>query len=126
MLFLRHFHGDGDREALPWMQVVVKRCAWRIAEGRRRRRESGYGEIAGDLVDEGRGPAQLVEAAEEVARVVAALADLKADERRALLLIGAGYSYVEIGRICGWTSTKINRCATEGRARLRAILSEGG
>jgi RNA polymerase sigma factor (sigma-70 family) len=124
--FLRHFPGDDDREALLWMQTVVKRCAWRIAEARRGRGQTADEEFAIDLVDERRGPAQLAEAAEQVGRFLAALAGLKADERRALLLIAAGYSYAEIGRICGWTPTKINRCATEGRARLRGVLTEGG
>jgi DNA-directed RNA polymerase specialized sigma24 family protein len=82
--------------------------------------------FAVDLADERRGPAQLAEAEEEVERVLAALVCLKADERRALVLIAAGYSYAEIARICGWTLTKINRCATEGRARLRGLLTEGG
>ena len=44
----------------------------------------------------------------------------------AIVLIAAGYSYAEIGRICGWTHPKVNRCAAEGRARLRALLAEEG
>ncbi|HEY2478787.1 MAG TPA: hypothetical protein VGI17_08640 [Solirubrobacterales bacterium] len=83
-------------------------------------------EFAVDLADEWRGPAQLAEAAEEVEQFAAAFATLKADERRALTLIAAGYSYAEIGRICSWTLTKINRCAAEGRGRLRDFLAEGG
>jgi RNA polymerase sigma factor (sigma-70 family) len=123
--FLRHFPGEDVREALLWMQMVVKRCAWRIADTRRRRGEA-VDEFAVDLPDERRGPAQLAEATEEVERFLAALACLKADERRVLVLIAAGYSYLEIARICDWTLTKINRCATEGRARLRGVLKERG
>jgi RNA polymerase sigma factor (sigma-70 family) len=123
--FLRHFPGEHDREALLWMQVVVKRCAWRIAETRRRRGET-VEEIAVDLADERRGPAQLAEATDEVERFLAALACLRPDERRVLVLIAAGYSYAEIARICDWTLTKINRCATEGRVRLRGVLKGGG
>ena len=43
---------------------------------------------------------------------------LKPAERRALSLIG--YSYREIGELTGWTRTKINRCAAEGRNRIRS------
>jgi DNA-directed RNA polymerase specialized sigma24 family protein len=44
---------------------------------------------------------------------------LKPAERRAIGLIAAGYSYAEVGEITGWSYTKINRCAAEGRAALR-------
>jgi DNA-directed RNA polymerase specialized sigma24 family protein len=47
------------------------------------------------------------------------LAALKPDERRALGLIAAGYSYKEVGAITAWSYTKVNCCASEGRARLR-------
>jgi DNA-directed RNA polymerase specialized sigma24 family protein len=45
---------------------------------------------------------------------------LKPDERRALGLIGADYSYREVGEITGWTYTKANRRIAEGLAALRA------
>jgi DNA-directed RNA polymerase specialized sigma24 family protein len=124
--FLLRFPGHDDQEALLWMQTVVKRCAWRLAEARRQRPASVEEEAAADVTDERRGPAQLAEDAAEVGVFFAAWAGLKADERRALLLIAAGFSYAEIGRICGWTLTKINRCAAEGRVRLRKLLLEGG
>ncbi len=40
-------------------------------------------------------------------------------ERRALVLIAAGYSYKEIAEMNQWTLTKVNRCAAEGRAAFR-------
>jgi DNA-directed RNA polymerase specialized sigma24 family protein len=123
--FLLRFPGHDDHEALLWMQTVVKRCAWRLAEVRRRRSASVDEDSATDVTDERRGPAQMAEDAAEVGVFLAAWGGLKADERRALLLIAAGYSYAEIGRICGWTLTKINRCAAEGRARLRKFLDGG-
>jgi DNA-directed RNA polymerase specialized sigma24 family protein len=47
------------------------------------------------------------------------LRSLKADQRTALVLQAAGYSYREIGERRGWTYTKVNRCVTEGRRALR-------
>jgi DNA-directed RNA polymerase specialized sigma24 family protein len=47
------------------------------------------------------------------------LGGLKPDERTALGLLAAGFSYKEIGRRRGWTYTKVNRCIAEGRAALR-------
>ncbi len=56
---------------------------------------------------------------ERVALTARALATLKPAERRALALLAAGLSYAEIGELCGWTYTKVNRCLAEGRAALR-------
>jgi DNA-directed RNA polymerase specialized sigma24 family protein len=46
---------------------------------------------------------------------------LDRDERRALSLLAAGYSYREIGQLTDWTYTKVNRCVAEGRAALRGL-----
>ena len=56
---------------------------------------------------------------DNVAAAARALAELKPDERLAIVLQAQGYSYAEIGELCGWTYTKVNRCLAEGRARLR-------
>jgi DNA-directed RNA polymerase specialized sigma24 family protein len=50
--------------------------------------------------------------------------ELKPDERTALLLLGLGYSYEEIGSGRGWSYTKVNRCIAEGRAELRTRLRD--
>jgi RNA polymerase sigma factor (sigma-70 family) len=132
--FLLHFEGDDEDDARRWMLVVVKRCAWAIARRRRERRavveelsaerlaiESGVG-----VVSEQRGPQELAAVGEEVAAFAAALAGLKPDERRAVILLALGHSYAEIGARYGWTRSKVNRSLAEGRARLRRILAEGG
>ncbi|HVX32149.1 MAG TPA: sigma-70 family RNA polymerase sigma factor [Solirubrobacterales bacterium] len=132
--FLARFEGEEDDEARRWMLVVVKRCAWGIARRRRERRavvaedsaerleiEAGVGLLAGD-----RGPAELAVAAEEVKDFERALASLKADECRAVILLALGHTYAEIGTRCGWTRTKVNRSLAEGRARLRRLLDERG
>jgi DNA-directed RNA polymerase specialized sigma24 family protein len=48
------------------------------------------------------------------------LSPLKADQRTALSLQAAGYSYEEIAALKGWTYTKVSRCIREGRAALAA------
>ena len=58
---------------------------------------------------------------ERVAEAARALAALKPQERRAIVLQAQGYSYAEICTLCGWTYTKVNRCLAEGRAQLRSI-----
>jgi DNA-directed RNA polymerase specialized sigma24 family protein len=49
----------------------------------------------------------------------ARLRELKPDERTAIGLAAAGYSYGEIAERRGWTKTKVNRCLYEGRSALR-------
>lgn len=54
------------------------------------------------------------------------MAALKADERRAPILIAPGYSFGEIGQICGCTPSKVNRSVAEARAPLWRLLQKGG
>jgi len=49
-----------------------------------------------------------------------ALIHLTPDQRTALILLAAGFSYREIADRRGWTYTKVNRSIAEGRAALRA------
>lgn len=128
--FLGHYDGPPGANALRWMMLVVKRCAWTIGS-RERRRESPVELSATDAVgseepptlvavaDAGLDPACLAERRERHSERRAALARLKPDERTALGLLAAGCSYREIGQLRDWTHTKINRCLAEGRAALR-------
>jgi DNA-directed RNA polymerase specialized sigma24 family protein len=105
----------------------MKRECWRRYRDQHLDRSAGQeaergGEGPGAALDaipsRASGPAQLLAQVDEAR---AKLAALKPAERRALGLIAAGYSYKEIGALSGWTYTKTNRCASEGRATLRAI-----
>jgi DNA-directed RNA polymerase specialized sigma24 family protein len=86
--------------------------------------ESGESNTEFDLVEAmptpDPGPAERNERQEATREKRAALAALKADERRALWLLGLGFSYAEICKMTGWTHTKVNRCVSEGRSALRA------
>jgi RNA polymerase sigma factor (sigma-70 family) len=128
--FLRHYDGPAE-EALRWMYVVVKRCAWAIGRRAGRVRETRYERLSDNGADEEheivpvhdrRGPVEAAERHELTNERLALLIDLKPDERTALLLLGLGYSYQEIGRSQGWSYTKVNRCIAEGRADLRRRL----
>ena len=125
MLFLERFRGDC--EPLAWLYTTVKREAWALRRRGWPQRETsanlelGTGEL--DLCDatpaDAPGPLARLERRDQLAERMQALNSLKDDERRALWLIGLGLSYAEITRATGWTHTKINRCASEGRAALR-------
>lgn len=132
--FLRFFDGQDRDHALRYLLIVIKRCAWAITRTRRNRRRLAEtvsvdqleGEFGIGIPDESRGPEQLLEAGEEVERFVVALNALKADQRRALILLALGYSYEEISETCGWTRTKVNRSLAEGRSRLWQLLGKRG
>jgi len=76
--------------------------------------------------DPGTEPDEQYERLEELRERAALLGLLKRDERIALVLLAAGYSYREIGERQGWTYTKVNRCIAEGRRRLGDLSSVGG
>lgn len=126
--FLRFYDGPSGEDALHWLLLVVKRCAWQ-----QRRRGSWKnevltddpGKVAHSSPDEQGDPAALAERREDALRLAALIASLKPGERRALLLLGLGYSYREIAELSGWSVRKVDRCISEGRAAVRKSM-EGG
>lgn len=118
-IFLRRADSVDPARAAAWLRTVVKHEALAVRESRQR--IVGPAEVdldraeARDLlpVDE------RAAAAERDGRSAEALARLKPQEVRALVLKAHGYSYREISEITGWSHTKVNRCLTEGR---RAFL----
>ena len=116
------------RQLVGWMQVVVRREAIRIRRSRQppparvvraRFPEPAIG-FADPTADQD-GPVEAFERREWVAVRAARLKRLKSDQRQALVLQAAGYSYEEIASMSGWTYSKVNRCIAEGRARLRRL-----
>jgi RNA polymerase sigma factor (sigma-70 family) len=107
-----------------WMQVVTRREALAVRRARERIlatwRDDAH-ELAGRLLCERPGPEEHAERRDRVATAARALAKLKPDERLAIVLQAQGYSYAEIGELCDWTYTKVNRCLAEGRARLQRL-----
>ena len=102
-----------------WMHVVVRREA--LAVRRERVRLVATESIAELVPGATSSPAEQAEGRERARERARALRRLKPAERRALVLLGEGYSYTEICELTGWTYTKVNRSLAEGRARLRAL-----
>jgi RNA polymerase sigma factor (sigma-70 family) len=122
---------DDPRELVRWTQTVVKHEALAVRRERERilsgpaaapPREEAEDWVA-SIPAHADGPAEQVERREAVARSREALQALKPQELRALSLLAEGYSYAEIGRITGFSHTKINRSLAEGRARFRRLVS---
>ena len=121
----------GRRAWLSWMHTVLRREALRLREVRQRQTAAGDSAHLEQLIGMGTAaarrpeavdPAELIERRDDFERFRQSFVRLKRNERRALCLIGEGYSYSEIGQITGWSWTKINRHLAEGRSRLREML----
>jgi RNA polymerase sigma factor (sigma-70 family) len=115
--FLERYRGDCD--PLAWLHTAVKREGWALRRKSSRRREVSLDTPSTDaaeerpwveaLPSEAPEPCELAIRAAEVAERRGLIAELKPDERTALLLLGLGYSYEEIGTGRGWTYTKVER-----------------
>ena len=131
LLFIERYRGDCD--PLAWLYTTVKREAWGLRRRPSRRRvvsldtpcewvdaEQPWVEA---IASTGPEPDTLAIRQEALHERKLLLDQLKPAERRALLLLGAGFSYTEICEATGWTYTKVNRCLAEGRAALRRRLA---
>src|SRR3954451_20510030 len=102
-----------EDELLPWLKTVVKHEAFAVAKS------AGRAVPSADVaVAEADAVAWTDERAERYERLrvgAEAMAGLKPQEIRCLLLKAEGLSYQEICEVTGWTYTKVNRCITEGR-----------
>lgn len=133
---------DDDR-AGRWLTTVVKREAWALHRTQKRERPATelqlrdrdgqdvhafqFVEAQAERVlfhDPPEDPYDYAERHTAMERRRAAFRRLKPDEQRALLMLAYGLSYREICRQTGWTYTKLNRCAAEGRQALFADLGE--
>jgi RNA polymerase sigma factor (sigma-70 family) len=109
-----------DPEGAPaWLRTVVKHEALAIRAARRRIVGPAEVDLDGTEARELEPAHERAVDGERMGRWAEALARLKPQEVRALVLKARGYSYNEICEITGWTYTKVNRCLTEGR---RAFL----
>ncbi len=127
--FIAHFDPDSGAPPIAWITLTLKRACW---EKRRRLRldrhvcpeasskDAGSRCVVEEFASSLSDTESSIERAEDVLEAQEGLARLKPDERTALLLLGFGYSYREIGQLRGWTYTKVNRCISEGRVALRS------
>ena len=102
---------------------MVKHEAMAIRASRLRLLGGGVAELDAREAMELPGPSERATDRERAHRALAALATLKRDEARALVLQAAGRTYAEIEAETGWSHTKVNRALTEGRAAFRTLVS---
>jgi RNA polymerase sigma factor (sigma-70 family) len=110
-----------EDDLVPWLKTVVKHEAFAI---RRQREQSTGGDEA---LESTAAPSTTDEQAEQRERLrvgAEALSKLKPHEVQCLLLLAEGFTYKQICQATGWTYTKVNRCATEGRRAFRAGVEQ--
>jgi RNA polymerase sigma factor (sigma-70 family) len=123
--FLADFDPSSGAPPLAWLTTTVKRRCWRLRAGAHLDRrvvalpESTHEEPSGLIGRRPADPRPLPERVAEHDEARRRLAGLKPDQRSALVLRAAGYTYGEIGERHGWTYTKVNRSIYEGRIALR-------
>jgi RNA polymerase sigma factor (sigma-70 family) len=123
--FLADYKPSSGAPPLAWLTTTVKRRAWRLRDNAHLDRrvaslpESRHEEPTGLIERRPSDPRPLQERIADRDEARLRLAALKPDERSALVLKAAGFSYGEIGRRRGWTYSKVNRCVSEGRVALR-------
>jgi RNA polymerase sigma factor (sigma-70 family) len=119
LAFIESYDPTAGAPPLAWLTTTAKRKCWRLSEARHHE----VGELQpGAVTEAGRRAASPPDPGATVVDLEEArmrLRGLKADERTAIGLAAAGYSYGEIAERRGWTVTKVKRCLYEGRSALR-------
>jgi RNA polymerase sigma factor (sigma-70 family) len=118
-IFLRRSETVEPETALAWLRTVIKHEAMAIR--RSRLQLLGPEDVDLDLQESPTVPTpeEQIATFDRLASSAEAFQRLKPHEVRALWLKAQGLSYEEIGKVTGWSYTKVNRCLTEGR---RAFL----
>jgi RNA polymerase sigma factor (sigma-70 family) len=129
-LFIDHFDPDGQAPPVAWLTLTLKRRCWATYRHQRLLPMQPLSPTLTPLQPSPETAAQrplheLAEITHDAKRMRGAFKQLKPNERRALSMLALGYSYTEIAERTGWTYTKVNRCITEGRARLRRLIPAG-
>ena len=99
---------------------MVKHGAMEIRASRLRLLGGADSELDAREAVEVPGPSERATDRERAHRALAALATLKRDEARALVLQAAGRTYAEIEAETGWSHTKVNRPVLPGRGHPAA------
>src|SRR5262249_6411707 len=106
-----------ESELLPWLRTVVKHEAYAVRKATGRAHAD---EALDQHHDRSAWTHERAERYEQLRVGAEAMAGLKPQEIRCLLLKAEGLSYREISEVTGFSYTKVNRCLTEGR---RAFLA---
>lgn len=122
--FLGHYDPRGPAPPLPWLILTLKRECWRRFKRERYDRRVGQEhdtdeDELGFVMEQIASPGCVEELIGECDDAGRRLSRLKSNERLAIELQAAGFSYKEIASSQDWTYTKTDRSVRHGRAKLR-------
>ncbi len=126
VLFITHFKPSSDAPPLAWITLTLKRRCWALY--RRQATNTFFTQSQQTAATQQHNPLlsqqptteDLINLAEIKTQTKKGLDELKPAERIAITYQALGFSYTDIRQLTGWTYTKVNRCITEGRAKLRS------
>lgn len=112
---------DEDR-LLPWLLGIARRVS--LEQHRARRRTTSLDEVTHSTLDAVRTPESLLLTREAQEQVAAAIAELPAERRTALLLrVEQGLGYDAIAEALGWSLSKVKNEIHRARLELRAAIA---
>jgi len=123
-ILLTHDPSGTSDDLCRWLRTTVKHEAMAIRRHHDRCQPAGAPDRLPVSAPNPADTEALAERYERLRHGARALARLKPQERRCLLLLAQGFSYNEIAERTGWSYTKVNRSLTEGRRSLRAQIGE--
>ena len=104
---------------LAWLITILRNLFYANYRKRRREVEDGDGRYAASLKSQPEQDSRI-----EFEELREALAKLPADQREALILVGAsGFSYEEVANICGCAAGTIKSRVSRARSRLAKLMS---
>ena len=116
VIYLSRLDEIRPESELAYLKVVVRNEALAVRRGRRALAPQEFDADA--RPSETRPVEEQMLSAERVEHSTEALAELRADEAKALVAKAAGLSYLEIAERFEWSYTRTNRNITRGRARF--------
>lgn len=116
MIAWTHRDRISDESPMGWLVTVARHELLALLRAGRHEFATGEEAIAVDRRCD-------LELALDAREALETLATLSTNQRRALSLKAAGYSYGELAELTGKTYTWVNRHLSEGRARLRELAA---
>jgi RNA polymerase sigma factor (sigma-70 family) len=126
-LFINHFQPSSGAPPLAWITLTLKRRCWALYRRQLTTSLTPHSDHHTTTAtpytpttNHHPTPDDVIELTDIRTHTRKNITQLKPAERRAITYQALGYSYTEIAQLTGWTYTKVNRCITEGRAKLRS------
>lgn len=114
---------ESEEHRIAWMQTVVRNEALQLHRSSKKIVDAEFDKISEALIADDPTPDEAFELEEELSWGREALARIRPDQTRCLLLKADGMSNPEICEVTGFSYAKVNRLLSEGRTALGVKVS---